>query len=150
MIVGDMRTLPTRMPDQERERSGMARRTWAALGFRAHTGWAAAVAVTPGWDVVERRRIVYEPDSTRFIYHRAAEIALNDAEALIETSRAQAADKARREIQNLISDLSGTGIAVVVACVPGGNSAVPRGLADILAAHSRIHAAEGGFYRDVL
>jgi len=46
--------------------------------------------------------------------------------------------------------LSGTGIAVVVACVPGGNSAVPRGLADILAAHSRIHAAEGGFYRDVL
>ena len=128
----------------------MARRTRAGLGFRAHTGWSAVVAVTPGWEVVERRRIAYEPAATRFIYHHAAEIALDETVALIETARAQAMDRARQEIQNLIVALSGKGIEVISACVPGGNTRLPNTLPEILAAHSRIHAAEGAFYREVL
>jgi len=74
----------------------MARPIIAALGFRAHTGWAAVVAVMPQWEVVERRRISYEPEATRFIYHRAADVACNEAEALIGTARTQASDKVRR------------------------------------------------------
>jgi hypothetical protein len=128
----------------------MPRQTRAALGFRAHTGWAAAIAVTADREVVERRRLAYEPEGTRFIYHRAAEIPSDQAEPLIATARAQVLDKAREGIQNLISALSGRGIAKIVACVPGGNTRLPTSLAEILAVHSRIHAAEGAFYRDAL
>jgi Holliday junction resolvase len=128
----------------------MARPIIAALGFRAHTGWAAVVAVMPQWEVVERRRISYEPEATRFIYHRATEVACNEAEALIGTARTQASDRVRKEIQDLASALSDRGIAVVAACMQGGNARLPTSLPEILAAHSRIHAAEGAFYRDVL
>lgn len=122
----------------------------AALGFRAHTGWAAAVVVTPDGEVVERRRIVYEPAATRFIYHHAAELACDDAATLIDAARALATDKAGEEIQNLLHVLGGKRIQVSAAGVPGGNTRLPEKLSEILAAHSRIHAAEGAFYRDVL
>lgn len=125
-------------------------RNIAALGFRAHTGWAAVVAFGPEWKVLERRRLVYEPEPTRFIYHHIAETASDGAEALIEKARAQAAEKARREIATLLLELRGNGKHVASAGVPGGNARLPASLAEILAAHSRIHAAEGAFYRDVL
>ena len=108
------------------------------------------VAVTAEWEVVERRRVAYEPDNTRFIYHHAAEIARNKAEPLIATARLQAADKACKQLQDLISAVSASGTAVVGACVPGRNSKLPGALGDILAVHARIHAAEGAFYRDIL
>ena len=122
----------------------------AAIGFRAHTGWAAAVVVARPWQIIERCRIAYEPEPTRFIYHHASEIAAEAAEALIETARIVAAEKARREIGKLISAVHREGKTVVAAGVPGGNNRLPRVLAEILAAHSRIHAAEGAFYRDAL
>jgi len=128
----------------------MRGQTIAALGFRAHTGWAAAVAVTKDCDVLERRRIGYEPSSTRFVYHQAAEIDLRQAEYLIAAARDQAIAAAQREIQSLLAALAEKGMTVRAACVPAGNSKLPSALADILAAHSRIHAAEGVFYRDAL
>jgi hypothetical protein len=128
----------------------MPAKTDAALGFRAHTGWAAAVVVARPWDVVERRRIVYEPEATRFIYHRAAEMNCDEAETLIQTARAHSVERACAEIGALVSTLSERGLSIIAACVPGGNSRLPGSLTDILAAHARIHAAEGAFYRDVL
>lgn len=128
----------------------MRRQTIAALGFRAHTGWAAAVAVTKDCDVLARRRIAYEPSSTRFVYHQAAEIDLRQAEVLIAAARDEAIAAARREIESLLAALTEKGMTVRAACVPVGNNKLPSALADILAAHSRIHAAEGVFYRDVL
>lgn len=122
----------------------------AALGFRAHTGWAAAVAVTPDWHVIERRRLSYEPEVTRFIFHHAAEVPAASAGALIEMARAQAFEKARDEIETLIAVVQSKGKTVVAAGVPGGNNRLPDVLSEILAVHSRIHAAEGAFYRDVL
>jgi hypothetical protein len=128
----------------------MPRQTTAALGFRAHTGWAAVVVAARECDVLERRRIVYEPSSTRFVYHKAAEIALNGAETLITTARAEAVTAAEREIRTMIAELARNGVSIRRACVPAGNSKLPSTLSAILAAHSRIHAAEGAFYRDVL
>ena len=128
----------------------MPAQTDAALGFRAHTGWAAAVAVARPWDVVERSRIVYEPEATRFIYHRAAEMGSDEAETLIQLARAQSVERACAEIGAVASTLAERGLSVTAACVPGGNTRLPGSLADILAAHARIHAAEGAFYRDVL
>jgi len=123
----------------------------AALGFRAHTGWAAAVAVTLDGRAIERRRIAYEPAPTRFIYHHAAELSSQAAaDTLIAAARAEATEKAREEIAKLIGTVRDNGITVVAAGVPGGNTRLPGTLGEILAAHSRIHAAEGAFYRDVL
>lgn len=122
----------------------------AALGFRVHTGWAAAVAATGECDVLDRRRLSCEPKSTRFVYHRAAEIPLKEAESLIRRARAEVISAARREIANLLAAVSCNGIKISSACVAGGNSKLPDSLAEILAAHSRIHTAEGAFYRDAL
>jgi hypothetical protein len=101
-------------------------------------------------EIIERRRIRYEPEPTRFIYHHAAEIPSSAAEALIGSARVQAAEKARKEIATLIAAVHGRGKTIVGAGVPGGNARLPKSLGEILTAHSRIHAAEGAFYRDVL
>lgn len=122
----------------------------AALGFRTHTGWAAVVVVAEGWQVLERRRITFEPNVTRFIYHRAAEIPLDDALTLIGDARNQTVSAAKRELGELLASMTLHGTTIRAACVPGGNTRLPESLADILAAHSRIHAAEGSFYRDAL
>jgi hypothetical protein len=123
----------------------MPRRTDAALGFRVHTGWAAVVAASANCEVLQRARISCEPSSTRFVYHQAAEISPGQAEALIATARAETIAAAEREISNLLGSLAGDGITLRAACVPAGNARLPDALADILAAHSRIHAAEGVF-----
>lgn len=106
--------------------------------------------VAPQWRVVERRRIDYEPEPTRFIYHHASELRPSAAETAIETARAQAVEKARIAIETLIDSVRSKGMSVTGAGVPGGNTRLPDSLAEIVAAHARIHAAEGAFYRDVL
>jgi hypothetical protein len=122
----------------------------AALGFRAHTGWAAAVVLGEDWQVLKRRRIILEPKATRFIYHRAAEIPFDEALSLIGDARNESLSAAKCEIGAMLASLADHGTKIRAACVSGGNSRLPESLADILAAHSRIHAAEGAFYRDVL
>jgi len=106
--------------------------------------------MTSRWQIIERRRITYEPEPTRFIYHHASEIPRATAKTLIETAHAQAAEKAQCEIEALLLELRSNGKHVESAGVPGGNARSAASLAQILAAHSRIHAAEGAFYRDVL
>lgn len=128
----------------------MPRQIVGALGFRVHTGWAVAVAVAPDCDVLERRRITYEPLSTRFLYHQAAEKPIAEAEVAISAARSESLAAARREIGQLISALAERNIRIQGACVPGGNCRLPTALAEILAAHAKIHAAEGSFYRDTL
>lgn len=122
----------------------------AALGFRTHTGWAAAVAVGEHWTILERRRITLEPNVTRFVYHRAAELPLDEAQTLIGNARNESVSAAEHEIGEMLAVLKRHGTTIRAACVPGGNTRLPQSLADILAAHSRIHAAEGAFYRDAL
>src|SRR5260370_33060554 len=82
----------------------------AALGFRAHSGWAAMVAVA-GIDaprVLERRRIVIaEPDmpGSKQPYHAASELPFPEAEALgrkaIESSRALALETMSASVKAL-------------------------------------------------
>jgi hypothetical protein len=127
----------------------MLRHIDAALGFRAHTGWAVAVAVAQNREILERRRISFEPGSSRFVYHQAAENPAS-AEAAISTARAATLAAASREIGNLVAALAERNVRVQRACIPAGNTRLPAALAEIIAAHSRIHAAEGAFYRDVL
>jgi hypothetical protein len=127
----------------------------AILGFRPHTGWAAAVALAHGNRapvIVDRRRIVYEPNAqaTRFLYHKAAEGPLPKAQALIDAARIAAQASAIHEIQRLIADLEAKNYRPIAAAIPAGNTKLPASLDEILAGHMRIHGAEGAFYRDVL
>ena len=126
---------------------------FAALGFRPHTYWTAIVALTGRPDaprVIERRRIEFAAGDEQFVYHQAAEVDLAEAGSLIARVGAATEANAASEIGNLIADLQGDGVSVRIAAVPTGRAKRPEKLEDILRAHSRIHAAEGDFYRDVV
>lgn len=131
----------------------MTAKSRAILGFRAHTGWAALAAILMQKSVpvvVERKRIAFEPTGGRFVYHQAAELSLNHAQVLIKDGRTSTLAAAKREIHSVVDDLASRSIAVAVAVVPAGNVKLPLELSEILSAHSRIHAAEGAFYREAL
>jgi hypothetical protein len=127
-----------------------------ALGVRAHSGWAALVAVAGTIDaprVLERRRIVIaDPDlpGSRQPYHAAAELPFPEGEAFIgraiESSRALALETLSATIQALRSrghDVAACGVLL------GSGKALPP-LEKVLASHALIHTAEGQMFRDVL
>src|SRR5262245_6710510 len=92
--------------------------TSAALGFRAHSGWAALVAVAgpvPSPVVIDRRRIelvdARDPHGKQ-PYHAAAELELKAAEKLIRTCVAKTKLLARQGLRAVISDLHKKGYEV--------------------------------------
>jgi len=128
----------------------------AALGFRAHSGWAALVAVAGTIDaprVLERRRIIIaDPDmpGSKQPYHAAADMPFPKAEALvraaIESSRALAVEAISVAIQALRS----RGHEVARCGVILGSGKPLPGLEKILTSHPLLHTAEGEMFRDVL
>ena len=127
-----------------------------ALGFRAHSGWAAMVAVagTMGAPLVlERRRIVIadpEMPGSKQPYHAAVGLPLSKAEALvrkaIESSRALAFEA----LSVTVKTLRTKGHEVVGCAVLLGSGKALPGLERVLASHTLIHTAEGEMFRDVL
>jgi hypothetical protein len=127
-----------------------------ALGFRAHSGWAALVAVTWGSHtprVLERRRIVIaDPDrpGSKQPFHAAAEMPLPMAEEFvrkaIESSRALAVEA----LSATVKALQAQGHEVTGCAVQLGAGKLLPGLKGILASHALIHTAEGEMFRDVL
>src|SRR5712691_293815 len=130
--------------------------TDAAIGFRAHSGWAVLVAVAgprPSPTVISRRRIVLAdpaiPGSVQ-PYHAAADLAPEGAEQLINRCRNAGRWLAQQALQITLDDLKGQGYQVT-ACGLLLSSARPLPvLAAILASHALIHTAEGELFRDVL
>jgi hypothetical protein len=118
-----------------------------ALGFRAHSGWAAAVAVAGSIEqpvVLERRRIAIAR-GPRQPYHAAEPLAFAEAEALIRKCREEALDLAEKEVEKLRREFGASCAGVLV----GRPRPLPA-LADILRSHAAIHTAEGVFYREVM
>jgi hypothetical protein len=126
----------------------------AVLGFRPHTGWTAAAAITGvsgGADVIDRRRIEFSfKGEERFIYHRVEERPHSDAAASIAKAREATQASAARMIKDWIGELNSKGFRASMAAVPMARTQPSTNVDEILAAHSRIHAAEGAFYRDVI
>ena len=116
----------------------------AAAGIRDHSGWAVLVVLGgPATEptLLERRRLTLCPDDLpRQAFHAAAACGSPEEAADLVARVEQAVAAACRDA---IADLPpGTTVAVGVS-----PSRLPADLADILAAHPLLHAAEGDLYR---
>jgi hypothetical protein len=126
-----------------------------AIGISAHTGWAAAVAVTgtvAAPVIVDKRRIELvdhsTPHATGFVYHLAAERPLAAARRLVAGTRAAAVRRARAELAAW-AERHATVLVVATAIVAGKQPPLDLELDEVLASHARIHAAEGQLWREV-
>jgi hypothetical protein len=128
----------------------------AALGLRAHSGWAALVAVggTPRVpEVLDRRRIeIADPEIEGSLqpYHAAEELALKKAGTYLRRCEQRAAARAEQAFGKVLEDLRTEGYEAV-GCGLLLSSARPLPeLSAILASHALIHAADGEHFRDAL
>lgn len=125
----------------------------AVLGFRPHTYWTAVAALAGPVEapqVIERRRIVFAVEDERFVYHQAAELELSKAEALIAEVRASTSATAAHEFSDLVATLETLGFSVRQAVTAAVSGKAFGAIQDIIAAHARMHGAEGDFYREVV
>jgi hypothetical protein len=127
----------------------------AAVGCRAHTGWAALVVVAGG---VARPEVVFRgraelADPTgrvrRNAYHAARELEPVAAADLIEAAQRIAAERAAAALERTVREAADEG-AVVRSCAVVVGAAADVRLESILASHALVHAAEGRLYQHAL
>ena len=130
--------------------------TRAALGFRAHSGWAAAVAVAGSPTapaVIDRRRLeIADPEDgdAKQPYHAAEGLDLAEAERLVRRCTESSRRLARAAVGAMRAGLQASGHSVVGCALLLGSGRTLPDLAGILASHAMIHTAEGQMFRDVL
>jgi hypothetical protein len=130
--------------------------TSAALGFRAHSGWAAMVALSGPLrspSVIDRRRVELADRAVAGFpqpYHAAEPLEFEAAERLIGRCVESAGMLAREAMDEIVQDLRGVGYQVRGAglLLASGRPLPP--LAGILASHALIHSAEGELFRDAI
>jgi hypothetical protein len=128
----------------------------AAIGFRAHSGWAALVVVggdTDAPSVIDRRRIeLADPAVPGFPqpYHAAEGLQLKQAEKLIGKCVDAARRLAMAGLGEVIDELVRQGYKTVGCGLLLSSGRLPGTLAPILASHALIHAAEGELFREAL
>ncbi|HEY6292511.1 MAG TPA: hypothetical protein VI455_13265 [Terriglobia bacterium] len=131
----------------------------AALGFRAHSGWAVLITVagsataTEALVVIDRRRIeLVEPGSPETVqpYHTAARLGPKQAEAFIKNCAERARLLAIQALRAVIDHLSATGHQVVASGILLSSGRPTTDLAATLASHALIHTAEGHLFREAL
>ena len=104
------------MPSAKRAASGRA-----ALGFRVHSGWAAAVAVagTPARsEILERRRIdVADPAIRGSVqpYHAAEPMPVEEARRYLDRCAAASARLAAKAVADLVGAVRSKGYEVAAA-----------------------------------
>lgn|SRR5262245_62477736 len=128
----------------------------AAIGFRAHSGWAALVVVggEPGSPtVIDRRRIeLADPSVPGFPqpYHAAEGMQLKQAEKLIGKCVDVARLLAGAGLGEVIDQVVSQGHKLVGCGLLLSSGRLPGTLAAILASHALIHTAEGELFREAL
>jgi hypothetical protein len=128
----------------------------AALGFRAHSGWTALVAVSleKGAPVILARERVHLVETFTYEfrqpYHTGGKMLLGQARDFIERVRNEARRLAHRAIHGLQSDLQKQGIALKgYGLLLASGKPLPN-LEKILASHALIHTADGELFREAL
>ena len=128
----------------------------AALGFRAHSGWAAAVAVagSPGQPLILDRRRIETADpaigGSKQPFHAAEPLSFAEAQRLIERCRSSSGRLADSAVSAMLEDISRQGYRVAHAGILTASGRPLPGLDAILKSHALIHTAEGEFFREVL
>lgn len=128
----------------------------AAVGFRVHSGWAAAVAVTiekgsPSIVARQRPHLVETFAYTfRQPYHTAEKMPLGEAREFVARVQKEARRLAYRAIRGLQSDSEAQGIKLNrCALLLASGRALPS-FESILASHALIHTADGELFREAL
>lgn len=128
----------------------------AAIGFRAHSGWAVLIVLSgpPSTPQVLERGCVElcdprDPHSKQ-PYHAAEPLEFTKAEKLVSGCIASSQKLASRAVQTIVNDLEQQGHRVPAAAILCASGRALPELKAILASHALIHAAEGEMFRDVL
>lgn len=128
----------------------------AALGLRVHSGWAALVALAgPQAEPVllERTRLALADEKARGPlqpYHAAAEIDLTEAEVFLERLAVETAGFARAGLEKIAARLRAHGFELRCCAILFASGRQAATLAQTLASHALIHAAEGDFFRNAI
>jgi hypothetical protein len=125
----------------------------AAIGFRVHSGWAAAVAISdPAGSpvVLDRQRLVIVDEGApgaKQPYHFAQRLELDPAEKYIANCARVSECLALAAVGAIIRRLRAREYRVVGAAILLAAGRSLPSLSKILASHPLIHTAEGEFFR---
>ncbi len=125
----------------------------AAIGFRAKTGRAIAVALVwadAGPEYIARWEMaLHDPKlpATSQPHHEVMELTWSQAQAAVRPLEARIERLASKALSSLLADLCGRGLSVIGIGVVGSPD---RPLERIGNPHIRAHAAEGILFRNVL
>lgn len=128
----------------------------AALGVRAHSGWAAVILLAGTKaepEIVERRHIsLCDPKiaGSKQPFHEAEPMPFAKAKAYIGRCTASTARMADGAVKELRSAAKMYGLAMDSCGILTSSARALPDLKSILASHALIHAAEGEFYRDAI
>jgi hypothetical protein len=128
-----------------------------ALGLKAHSGWAALVALgAPNGtlELVDRRRVELIDDADAFWakqpYHAAEGLDPDEARDLVKRGIASARWLALRELRAAAKRAAQDGHEIGACAVLTSDPMPDWSVAEILAVHFRMHKAEGVLFRDAL
>ena len=128
-----------------------------ALGFRAHSGWAAMVALRDPVAaplVVQRRRVELMDRGTSLCaaqpYHAAEKMVLDEARTFLTECEEVAGALAEKAVRDAVAELAAKGYTVAGASILMGSGRPAKSLEATLASHTMIHTAEGDFFRHAL
>ena len=128
----------------------------AAIGCRAHSGWAALVIVAgpvSSPKILDRRRIVIadpEIPGSKQPYHTAEKLTLTQAEKLVTRCTERSRALARQELRAAVEQARNSGHEVAGCGIVLASGRPLPDLAATLASHALIHTAEGELFRNVI
>jgi hypothetical protein len=134
----------------------MGRLKQAVIGFRVHSGWAAAVAVSleKGEPVVLARQRVRLVETFTYEfrqpYHTAEKMLIGQAREFITRMQGEARRLAYRAVRELASRTQEQGVKLTRCglLLASGRPLPP--LEKIVASHALIHTADGELFREAL
>jgi hypothetical protein len=128
-----------------------------AFGVKAHSGWAALVAVAErgaALEITERRRLelvdAADADWAKQPYHAAEGLDAADAEDVVTRAVTKAHARAEQALAAALAARREAGDEVVGCGVLVGAGMPAWSVAEILAVHMRMHKAEGELFRSAL
>ena len=127
-----------------------------AVGFRAHSGWTAliALAVTNGVPTVLARERVHLVETFTYEfrqpYHTAEKLPPDEGRAFVSRMQTEARRLAFDAIRKLKAELQERGYALARCGLLLASGRPLPSLDRILASHSLIHAADGELFREAL